>query len=172
MFTCCARAFGDHRTSKAAYPATQMVPWRVVRHIIDLLLANTLACRSPLGGRTTPSAGFDVISPLSATTNEILLPTGPWPDLARRRQAARKNPPSPVASVHSLLVWPSRSEHGRNPRFPNTPRVGRRAGGTASSCSNRFRVRPLAFPATRHDAAVCTPRDVLASLAAQNKRVS
>src|SRR5439155_6099035 len=84
--------------------------------------------------------------------NEILLPTGPSPDLARRRQAARKNPPSPVASVHSLLVWLSRREHGRNPRFPNTRREGRRAGGTASSCSNRFRVMPPAFPATRHDA--------------------
>src|SRR5207245_3611466 len=128
--------------------------------------------RPPSQCRTTPSAGFGVISPLSATTNEKLLPKGPSPYLARRHQVARKNPPSPVANVRSPRVWPFRRERGRSPRFPNIQRAGRQDGGTTNNFSNRFRVMPPAFPATRHGAAVCTPRDDLASLAGQNKRVS
>src|SRR5712692_568806 len=110
--------------------------------------------------------------PQVQTTNGTLLLTEPSYDLARYRRAPRKSQPFRVASVHSLLVWPSPRGHGRNPRFPNSPRATRQAGETANNCSIRSHAMRPASLAIQHDDVVCTPLNDLASLAAQNTRAS
>src|SRR5262249_18705024 len=84
----------------------------------------------------------------------------------------QKTRPSRVANVHLLHGRTCRREPGRNSRFPNSQRAGRRDARTENSCSSRSLGEHFASRAIRRDGAPYILGSSLALPAKRNKLAS